>query len=101
MKALDFVKWLDGFLDRPFEQIKNEDLAKMKKKMELVDMEESYPELPQFPFGVIDRVERNDGKVPFHTICGCRVCGCTMANDMVYPDSFSQINSGTTNATDI
>ena len=27
----------------------------------------------------------HDGKVPFHTICGCMTCNCTMANKMVYP----------------
>lgn len=27
-----------------------------------------------------------DGKVPYHTICGCDICHCVMANKMVDPN---------------
>lgn len=30
---------------------------------------------------------RTDGKVPYHTICGCDVCHCVMGNKMVDIDS--------------
>lgn len=95
MTATDFVKWLEGFLEGA--QSSTRDMATIEDKLREVEMGEDSIELPQFPFGVVDRVERNDGKVPFHTVCGCEVCGCTMANDMVYPNSFGQINTTNTN----
>jgi len=38
--------------------------------------------LTQFPSQPI----RSDGKVPYHTICGCDVCHCVIGNKMVDPD---------------
>jgi len=35
--------------------------------------------------------------VPYHTICGCEVCGCTMGNKMVSPRLFHYPNTFNTN----
>ena len=44
-----------------------------------------------------------NGKVPYHTICGCDVCYCIVGNKMVDPESsggLQKMNTHTTSSTD-
>lgn len=89
MKPIDFVKWLEGFMDA--QTSLNEYEAMIADKLSTVDMSDDSPQLPQFPYGVRERgFDNDDGMVPFHEICSCNpknggsgICGCVMPNKMV------------------
>lgn len=51
-------------------------------------------EFKQFPVNLLPPRE-----VPYHTICGCDICHCVMANKMVNPDSSGNFNIDTTYTT--
>ena len=39
----------------------------------------------------------NDNLVPFHTVCGCEVCGCTMGSKLVAKDGVTTTITSTNN----
>lgn len=41
-----------------------------------------------------------ESKVPYHKICGCNVCNCTIGNTLVYPWSSGNFNTSTTISND-
>jgi len=97
MTPIDFTKWLQGFLDAQVTKTENEEL--IQDKLNEVDSTEPSP---QFPFGVVDIGKPDDDNmVPYHQVCGCEVCGCTMANRMVDKRFHSQTNFTSTRDIDL
>lgn len=90
MKPIDFIKWLQGYVDGL--KSANEDIVTIEEKLEEVDLTEPSLDFPQFP---TTTEHRDSDRVPYHTLCSCNpanggsgLCGCTMANKLVDPNLY-------------
>lgn len=101
MTPLQFIMWLQGFLEASGNSaLSEEQLTKLKKTLDKVSDLPTYPQVPAI-IGPLNR--RHDNLVPYHTICSCNpanggsgICGCVIGNKLVPSDSKNNIYTTTT-----